>query len=111
MNTATYFFSGVLAMGYAVAALYFLRFWRESRDRLFAFFSIGFALLAVQRAILSFVEPIETLYLIRLAANNVLVFIDLGLLRTAIDLAVPRTLVGALAMMVLVFGLFWEAGA
>ena len=46
-----------------------------------------------------------------LAANNVLVFIDFGLLSTAVDLALPRTLVGALAMMVLVFGLFWEAGA
>ncbi|MBV9773937.1 MAG: hypothetical protein JO040_08305, partial [Gemmatimonadetes bacterium] len=33
--------------------LYFLRFWRESRDRLFAMFAAAFAILAVQRTALS----------------------------------------------------------
>ena len=44
-----------------------------------------------------------------LATNNVLVFIDFGLTSSAVDLAVPRTSIGALAMMALVFGLIWEA--
>ena len=50
------FISGMLAMGYAVAALFFFRFWRRSRDRLFAFFSIAFALLAFHRIALSAAE-------------------------------------------------------
>ena len=44
-----------------------------------------------------------------LAANNVMVFIDFALTSSAVDLAVPRTSIGTLAMMVLVFGLIWEA--
>jgi len=44
-----------------------------------------------------------------LAVNNVLVFLDLGLL-TGTDLALPRTLAGAAAVLVLVYGLIWEAG-
>ena len=40
---------GALAVGFAVAGLFFLRFWRESRDRLFAFFAIAFFTLAVNR--------------------------------------------------------------
>jgi uncharacterized protein DUF5985 len=40
-----------------------------------------------------------------LAINNVLVYVDLGLLSTSGDLAFPRTLAGAIAMVVLVYGL------
>ena len=46
-----------------------------------------------------------------LALNNVLVFIDLGLMPTTTDLALPRTVAGAGAMLALVYGLIWEAGA
>lgn len=46
----TLFFAGVLVMGYAVSALLFAKFWRESHDRLFLYFAGGFALLAIQRA-------------------------------------------------------------
>lgn len=42
--------SGILLMGYAVAGLHFLRFWKRSRDRLFLLFALAFAVLAVQRA-------------------------------------------------------------
>jgi len=42
--------TGATAMGFAVAALFFLRFWRETQDRLFAYFSHSFFLLAVNRA-------------------------------------------------------------
>jgi hypothetical protein len=42
-----------------------------------------------------------------LAVNNVLVYVDLGLL-PAVDLAIPRTLVGAIAMALLVYGLVQE---
>ncbi len=45
--------SGLLVMGYAVAGLFFLRFWRETRDRLFGIFAGAFWLLAVQRVLLA----------------------------------------------------------
>jgi len=45
-----------------------------------------------------------------LAINNALVFIDFALL-TGSDLSLPRTLVGSIAMLALVYGLIWEAGA
>jgi hypothetical protein len=41
--------SGVLLMGYAVAGLHFLRFWKRSRDRLFLLFALAFGVLAAQR--------------------------------------------------------------
>jgi hypothetical protein len=40
------FVRGATAMGCAVAALFFLRFWRTSLDRLFLWFAIAFVLLA-----------------------------------------------------------------
>ena len=46
--------SGALAMGYLVAAMFFLKFWSEARDRLFGLFASAFALLAVQRVLLPF---------------------------------------------------------
>ena len=47
--TLNYFLSGAATLGYFVAALYFLRFWTRTRDRLFAFFSIAFAIMGLQR--------------------------------------------------------------
>lgn len=41
------------AMAALTAALIFLRFWRRSRDPLFLFFSIAFAIDAVMRFVLS----------------------------------------------------------
>jgi len=40
---------GALAMGFAIAGLFFLRFWRETRDRLFLLFAIAFFVLAASR--------------------------------------------------------------
>ncbi|HEV8431837.1 MAG TPA: DUF5985 family protein [Thermoanaerobaculia bacterium] len=62
------FLSGVLTMGYAIAALYFLRFWRESRDPLFGWFAAAFALLACQRLLLVTLRESDVLYVVRLAA-------------------------------------------
>jgi hypothetical protein len=47
------FVAGLLVMGYAVSAVFFARFWRETRDRLFLFFAAAFGLLALQRTLLS----------------------------------------------------------
>jgi Family of unknown function (DUF5985) len=64
--------SGMLVAGYLVAALFFLRFWTQSRDRLFALFSAAFTLLAVQRIALALTDaPMEDrtfLYALRFLA-------------------------------------------
>jgi peptidoglycan/LPS O-acetylase OafA/YrhL len=66
------FISGVLVSGYFVAGLFFLRFWKQSRDRLFALFALAFWLLAIQRGALAALEhgsPDSTwLYALRLLA-------------------------------------------
>ncbi|HEU0012109.1 MAG TPA: DUF5985 family protein [Longimicrobium sp.] len=48
--------SGMLIMGYLVAGVFFLRFWRETQDRLFAIFAGAFWLLGVQRTLLALVD-------------------------------------------------------
>lgn len=40
---------GAIAAGFAAAGLFFLRFWRDTRDRLFAFFAFAFFVLAANR--------------------------------------------------------------
>ncbi len=69
--------SGALLMGYAVAALFFLRFWSASRDRLFALFSLAFAVLAVQRFAITMtretMEDQTIFYLLRLAAYVIII--------------------------------------
>ena len=41
--------SGALAMGYAVAGLFFLSFWSRTKDRLFVIFASAFWMRAIQR--------------------------------------------------------------
>jgi hypothetical protein len=69
--------SGALLMGYALVALFFLRFWSASRDRLFAMFSLAFVLLAVQRVAITLtretMEDQTVFYLLRLAAYVVII--------------------------------------
>jgi hypothetical protein len=64
--------SGALGMGYAIVALFFLRFWRDTGDRLFLWFSVAFAILLGQRMALSltheWLENTVWLYGLRLAA-------------------------------------------
>lgn len=63
---------GALAMGFLVAGLFFLRFWRETRERLFGLFALSFFLLAVNRVSLGLAAegaaPKDYLYLVRLLA-------------------------------------------
>jgi hypothetical protein len=64
--------SGAIVAGYWIAGLYFLRFWRQTLDRLFLIFSLSFWLLGVQRLALALSsQPVEGrtgLYLLRLFA-------------------------------------------
>jgi hypothetical protein len=66
------FLMGVIAMASTVAALFFLRFWRDTGDRLFLIFSAAFFLLAATRVGLALSqvhqEPQTHWYWVRLAA-------------------------------------------
>jgi uncharacterized membrane protein HdeD (DUF308 family) len=50
------FLLGVTATASAVAGLFFLRFWRDSRDTMFLAFAIFFGTEAVSRVVLVFLE-------------------------------------------------------
>jgi len=67
-----YFLSGALVMGFAVAGIFFLRFWKRTQDSLFLTFAAAFWLLGLVQALLALTDfPVEErswFYLIRLAA-------------------------------------------
>ena len=66
------FLSGAVALGFAVCALFFLRFWKRTREELFLAFAFAFLLLGTGQTILALANiPTEergSIYLIRLAA-------------------------------------------
>lgn len=66
------FLSGALALGFGVCALFFLRFWRRTREELFLAFALAFLLLGVSQTVLDLANiPTEergSLYLLRLFA-------------------------------------------
>lgn len=66
------FLAGLVAMGFAVAALFFLRFWRRTGDSLFLTFAAAFALLAAQQGVMTALriadEDRSLVYLLRLGA-------------------------------------------
>jgi heme A synthase len=70
--TVIAFVGGLFAMGFAVIGLLFLRFWRQTRERLFAAFAVAFWLLAAGQAVTGFLgvgrENEGGAYLLRLAA-------------------------------------------
>ena len=49
----TEFVSGAIVMGYLIAGLFFFRFWKDTRDRLFGIFGAAFCMLAFQRMVLT----------------------------------------------------------
>jgi hypothetical protein len=70
------FLSGAITLGFAFAGLFFLRFWKRTRDLLFIAFALAFWLLGLQQALLAFssipVEERTWLYLLRLAAFSLI---------------------------------------
>jgi hypothetical protein len=63
--------SGAIVLGYYVAGLFFIRFWRETHDRLFLIFGVAFWILGLQRFMLvlpQFAEQSTLLYGVRLGA-------------------------------------------
>jgi hypothetical protein len=45
------FMSGAVTMGFIVAAIFFLRFWRKTAERLFLAFAVAFFLLALNQSL------------------------------------------------------------
>lgn len=68
--------AGAIIMASLTIALFFLRFWRSTHDRFFLFFSISFALEALNRLLLQLTmyqdEQQPLIYLIRLVAYSLI---------------------------------------
>ena len=66
------FLWGALCMGSAMIGLYFLRYWKTTREPLFAWFAVAFVVMALNWLGLALIDPNSevrhTLYLLRLAA-------------------------------------------
>jgi len=64
--------AGALILGYLAAGLFFLRFWRRTRDTLFAWFAVAFWLMAANQLALAFLDvprdEMHWIYLIRISA-------------------------------------------
>jgi zinc transporter ZupT len=77
-NEMSDLFSGAIAMASFVVALFFLRFWRSSRDRFFLYFSLSFGIEGVHRIVsaLSYDDnedsPLH--YLVRLLAYGLILW-------------------------------------
>lgn len=71
------FILGAIALSCVVAAMFFGRYWRDTRDPLFLFFACSFLLEAVNRTLLAFLgswtEGRPALYLVRLLAYLIIV--------------------------------------
>jgi hypothetical protein len=70
--------TGMYVMGYAIGGLFFLRFWRVTKDRLFLLFAIAFWILGLQRLLLGITtqgdEDHVYLYSIRLVGFLVILW-------------------------------------
>ena len=64
--------AGASLMGYAVAGLFFLRFWKDTGDRFFAILGASFLMLGLQRLLVSLTplvsDHLPYLYVLRLLA-------------------------------------------
>lgn len=78
MNLETTFLHGAITMGFAVAALLFARYWRRTRDGLFAAFAVAFVLLSLHHGVVGFYgiprEERTWLFLLRLAAFALIIW-------------------------------------
>src|SRR5262249_52799097 len=63
------FMSGAITLGFLLAGVFFLRFWRRTADRLFLAFAIAFALFGLNQALATLLEvdsePTSFIYALR----------------------------------------------
>ena len=78
MNDLNSVLMGAVAMSSLVATIFFARFWKQTRDPLFIYFSVAFALDAVTRFALGLTEVSEEtqpfFYLARLVTFGIIIF-------------------------------------
>jgi hypothetical protein len=72
----TEFILGATAMGCLVAAIFFLRFWRDTHDRFFGLLALAFATFAANRIVLAAMDEADEnrplAYLVRLVAFGII---------------------------------------
>jgi len=70
------FMAGLFTAASLTAALFFLRFWRQSREALFLSFAWAFVLLAANNALSAFLggDEYPAIYLLRLAGFALIIF-------------------------------------
>jgi hypothetical protein len=77
VNPIVVFLHGAAAMACVIAGSLFLRYWRDSGDRLFVFFAIAFWVLALKWTALGMLAPVTEhrhwLHALRLVAFAVIV--------------------------------------
>lgn len=66
------YLAGAVTLGYVAGAVFFLRFWRRSGERLFLAFAVAFVLLALNQLLLHVLsvvsEPASFVYALRVLA-------------------------------------------
>ena len=74
----TDFLLGATTFGCLAAAVFFLRFWRDTGDRFFAWFALAFTVFAANRFVLLFLdedaEARTWVYLVRFVAFGLIAF-------------------------------------
>jgi uncharacterized membrane protein len=77
MSAANGFLSGVATMGFFIATLFFVRFWRRTKEKLFLAFGCSFFLFSVNQMLVAFAnlpkEDESLFYLLRLAGFLILI--------------------------------------
>lgn len=72
------FISGAFVMVCLAVALFYVRYWRRTHDRLFAILAVAFVMLSIERLVLGFVptqmEGRHLIFLMRLAAYATIIF-------------------------------------
>lgn len=79
---AAAFGAGLISMVFLTCAIFFLKFWRQTRDRLFLTFALAFVLLALNQGLPHLLnvprEEQSPLYLLRLAAFVLIILAIMG---------------------------------
>jgi hypothetical protein len=74
--------SGAIILGALIASLFFLRFWRQTRDRFFLCLAVAFLLEALHRLLWALAPASEAdapqYYLIRLASYGLILLAIIG---------------------------------
>jgi len=70
--------TGMIAMASLIIALFFLRFWRTTRDRFFLYFALSFGIEGVHRIVTTMtfdeIEDSPLHYLVRLLAYGLIIW-------------------------------------